>query len=291
MAGRVWRLTRFELAKLFRQWFVYACFALTAGMTWLGIHFTSEEMEGFWKRTGFDYIVQGVSMALVLLPMMLLVIGSRSVSGEASGGTLRTVMTRPITRTDFILAKILSLVVLSLTLYLAMLLVAEGLAWHKADRFRALFPTYPVGGGREVPSQTPARTIAELLQESVRNLSLLYLPLLSAALFGLFVSVLFNNEGVSVSISALFFLPYLICAGVYPSAGSKGILPSKYAQWLAQYHLVTPLDKLRLYVEGYSHGYGWSGEELVRAIGVPLGYVVVLSAISLWVFRKRNILV
>lgn len=290
MAGRVWRMTTVELTKLSRQWFVWFCLAVAAFLAFAGIALTSSEIEGFWKRTGFDYLAAGVAGAYLLLPMMLVVIGSRSVSAESSSGTLRTVLTRPLTRAEFILAKVLSLVVLTLVFYAATIFAAEAFAWWRADRFRALYPTYPAGGGKEVASQTAYRTVAELLQVSVRNLSLLYLPLLSAALLGLFVSVLFNNEGVSVSVSAIAYLPYAMCAGFHHEY-FKGMAPTRVARWLAQYWAVEPLYKLKQYAEGYSHGFLWDPADLWRAILVPLLYVVVLSAASVAVFARRDILV
>lgn len=290
MTGRVWRMTTVELAKLSRQWFVWVCLAATILLAILGVRLTSSELEGYWRRTGFDYLGQGVAAAYLLLPMMLVVLGSRSVSAEASSGTLRTLLTRPLTRAEFVLAKIASLVVLTLVFYVVALLAAEACAWYRAERFRPLFPTYPGGGGREIPSQTPSRGIPDLVAHTVKNLSLLYLPLLSAALLGLFVSVLFNNEGVSVSVSAIVYLPYAMCAGFHPEY-FKGMAPTRVAKWLPQYWSVEPLYKLRQFVEGYSHGFLWDPADVWRAVLVPLVCVVVLAVASVAVFVRRDILV
>lgn len=290
MLGRVWRMTTVELAKLSRQWFVWISLGVTVWLALIGVLLTSSDIEGYWRRTGFDYLAQGVAASYLLLPMMLVVLGSRSVSAEASSGTLRTVLTRPLTRAEFVLAKIAALVVLTLVFYLVTLLAAETFAWLRADKFRPLYPTYPGGGGREIPSQTPARTIADLAAHAAKNLSLLYLPLLSAAILGLFVSVLFNNEGVSVSVSAIAYLPYAMCAGFHPEY-FKGMAPTHVAKWLPQYWSVEPLYKLKQYVEGYSHGFLWDPTDVARAVLVPLLYIVVFSAASVAVFAKRDILV
>lgn len=290
MLGRVWRMTTVELAKLSRQWFVWISLGVTVWLALIGVLLTSSDIEGYWRRTGFDYLAQGVAASYLLLPMMLVVLGSRSVSAEASSGTLRTVLTRPLTRAEFVLAKIAALVVLTLVFYLVTLLAAETFAWLRADKFRPLYPTYPGGGGREIPSQTPARTISDLAAHTAQNLSLLYLPLLSAAILGLFVSVLFNNEGVSVSVSAIAYLPYAMCAGFHPEY-FKGMAPTHVAKWLPQYWSVEPLYKLKQYVEGYSHGFLWDTTDIARAVLVPLLYIVVFSAASVAVFAKRDILV
>ncbi|MEK7866745.1 MAG: ABC transporter permease [Planctomycetota bacterium] len=288
--GRVWRMTTVELAKLSRQWFVWVCLAVAAWLALAGVALTPREIEGYWRRTGFDYLAQGVAAAYLLLPMMLVVLGSRSVSAEASNGTLRTVLTRPLTRAEFVLAKIAALVVLTLVFYLVTLLAAEAFAWFRAEKFRPLYPTYPGGGGREIPSQTPARELPDLAAHTVKNLSLLYLPLLSAAIFGLFISVLFNNEGVSVSVSAIAYLPYAMCAGFHPEY-FKGMATTRVARWLPQYWSVEPLYKLKQFVEGYSHGFLWDTTDLARAVLVPLLFVVVFSAASVAVFARRDILV
>lgn len=290
MLGRVWRMTTVELAKLSRQWFVWISMGVTVWLALIGVFLTSSDIEGYWRRTGFDYLAQGVAASYLLLPMMLVVLGSRSVSAEASSGTLRTVLTRPLTRAEFVLAKIAALVVLTLVFYLVTLLAAETFAWLRADKFRPLYPTYPGGGGREIPSQTPARTLPDLAAHSAKNLSLLYLPLLSAAILGLFVSVLFNNEGVSVSVSAIAYLPYAMCAGFHPEY-FKGMAPTHVAKWLPQYWSVEPLYKLKQYVEGYSHGFLWDTTDVARAVLVPLLYIVIFSAASVAVFAKRDILV
>lgn len=290
MAGRVWRMTTVELAKLSRQWFAWISLGVTVLLGLIGVLLTPREIDGYWRRTGFDYLAQGVAASYLLLPMMLVVLGSRSVSSEASSGTLRTVLTRPLTRAEFVLAKIAALVVLTLVFYLVTLLAAESFAWLRADRFRPLFPTYPGGGGREIPSQTPARTLPDLATHAAKNLSLLYLPLLSAAILGLFVSVLFNNEGVSVSVSAIAYLPYAMCAGFHPEY-FKGMAPTRVAKWLPQFWSVEPLYKLKQYVEGYSHGFLWDTTDVARAVLVPLLYIVIFSAASVAVFARRDILV
>lgn len=290
MAGRVWRMTTVELAKLSRQWFVWVCLGAAVLLAFLGVYVASSAIEGYWRRTGFDYLAQGVAAAYLLLPMMLVVLGSRSVSAEASSGTLRTVLTRPLTRAEFVLAKIAALVVLTLVFYLVTLLAAEACAWWRADRFRALYPTYPGGGGREIASQTPSRTVPDLAAHTAKNLSLLYLPLLSAAILGLFVSVLFNNEGVSVSVSAIVYLPYGMCAGFHPEY-FKAMAPTRAAKWLPQYWSVEPLYKLKQFVEGYSHGFLWDPSDVLRAVWVPLLFIVVLAAASVAVFARRDILV
>lgn len=290
MRERVWRMTTVELSKLSRQLFVWVCLLLAVGLVVLGIALTPRELEDYWKRTGFDYLAQGVAAAYLLLPMMLVVLGSRSVSAEASSGTLRTVLTRPITRAEFVLAKVLSLVVLTLVFYSVTLVAAQAVAWSRAERFRALYPTYPAGGGREVASQTPKRTVPELLRVTAGNLSLLYLPLLAAALLGLFVSVLFRNEGVSVSVAAIVFLPYAMSAGFHHEY-FKGLAPTSVAKWLPQYWAVEPLYKLKQFVEGYNHGFDWGWSDLAMAVLVPLLYVAVLSAASVAAFARRDILV
>lgn len=290
MVDRVWRMTTVELAKLSRQWFVWVCLGVAVVLALLGVLLTPRTLEGFWRRTGFDYLAQGVAASYLLLPMMLVVLGSRSVSSEASSGTLRTVLTRPLTRAEFLFAKILSLVVLTLVFYLVTVLAAEACAWCRADRFRPLFQTYPAGEGREVPSQTPFRTIPDLAAHTVKNLSLLYLPLLSAAILGLFVSILFDNEGVSVSISAIIYLPYAMCAGFHPEY-FKGMAATRVAKWLPQYWSVEPLYKLRQFVEGYSHGFLWNDADLYRAIWVPLLSIVIFATASVVVFARRDILV
>ena len=117
----MWQLLQIELFKIFKKPRTYISFiAITAlvGVIQMGLYIDGDAYIGFMLRdlsVSFDvegnilngYIVCFIILQLLLVhvPLLISLIAGDLISGEANMGTLRLLLTKPISRTEVVLAK------------------------------------------------------------------------------------------------------------------------------------------------------------------------------------------
>jgi ABC-2 type transport system permease protein len=130
----MWALTQIELYKIFRRPRTYLAFgAITALIVIIQIGLKSDGKEYFafvLADLSNTFQIEGnpvngyfvcyviLQLLLVHVPLLIALIAADMISGEANMGTLRLLLTKPIGRTEFILAKFFAA-----TIYTLMLLV------------------------------------------------------------------------------------------------------------------------------------------------------------------------
>ena len=126
-------LLRLELKKIFRRPRTYIAFAIVAGMAGIiqlalvvdGKAFIDFVLQGLAEQFSFagnllnGYLVTYIILQslLVNVPLLVAVVAGDAISGEAASGTLRLLLTKPISRTRLLLTKYVA----SLTYTLALL--------------------------------------------------------------------------------------------------------------------------------------------------------------------------
>src|SRR5438046_3071178 len=142
----MWKLLQIELYKIFRRPRTYIAFAaITAliGVIQLGLKMDGEAyvdflMSGLKDNFDFDgkilngYLVCYIILQLLLIhvPLLIALIAADMISGEANMGTLRLLLTKPVSKTNFMLAKFFAAAVYTfiLLLWIAVLALA-GSTW------------------------------------------------------------------------------------------------------------------------------------------------------------------
>ncbi|CAN5161709.1 ABC transporter permease subunit [soil metagenome] len=142
----MWKLLQIELYKIFRRPRTYISFAaITAliGVIQLGLKMDGEGyvdflMSGLKDTFDFDgkilngYLVCYIILQLLLIhvPLLISLIAADMISGEANMGTLRLLLTKPVSKTEFMLAKFFASAVYTfiLLLWIAILALA-GSIW------------------------------------------------------------------------------------------------------------------------------------------------------------------
>jgi ABC-2 type transport system permease protein len=130
----MWTLLQIELYKIFRRPRTYIAFlAVTALITivQLGLKVDGKEYAAFVMAdlsntlqidgkiiNGYFVCYVLLQLLLVHVPLLIALVAADMISGEANMGTLRLLLTKPISRTEFILAKFLAA-----TIYTILLLV------------------------------------------------------------------------------------------------------------------------------------------------------------------------
>jgi ABC-2 type transport system permease protein len=128
----MWTLIRIELFKIFRRPRTYIAFAAITGLIGViqfGLKLDGEAYINFMMRdinasiavegkilNGYQVCYIVLQALLVHVPLLISLVAADMVSGEANMGTLRLMLTKPISRTRFLLAKFTATVVYTLLL-------------------------------------------------------------------------------------------------------------------------------------------------------------------------------
>ena len=135
----MWTLLQIELYKIFRRPRTYIAFAAITSLiaiVQLGLKVDGKEyadfvMADFKNSFSIDgntlngYFVCYILLQLLLVhvPLLIALIAADMISGEANGGTLRFLLTKPVSRFNFIMAKFLAdtIYTIALLIWLAIL--------------------------------------------------------------------------------------------------------------------------------------------------------------------------
>lgn len=136
------QLTLIELFKIFQKPRTYIAFAAIAAivlMIQLALYKDGEQYLDFVMRSiNETFIVEGkkingyfvcytiLQTLLVHVPLLIALVAGDIVAGEASMGTLRMLVTRPVSRTELLLGKFIAATLYTLALLLFMALLALG---------------------------------------------------------------------------------------------------------------------------------------------------------------------
>ena len=147
----MWQLTRIELYKIFKKPRTYIAFAAIASIVFLiqmamyadgetYLQFTMQSLQETFQISGT--ILNGYFICFIVLqtllihvPLLIALVSGDAIAGEANMGTLRLLLTKPVSRTALLLSKffassIYTLLLLSfmamLSLFVSMLIFGTG---------------------------------------------------------------------------------------------------------------------------------------------------------------------
>lgn len=140
----MWTLIQLELYKIFRKPRTYIAFAaITALVTMILIGFYVDGqnyLEFMLQPVATSFTVEGkvlngyfmcylvLQLLLVHVPLLIALVAGDMVSGEANMGTLRLMLTKPVSRTGFLLSKFIAASVYTLLLLIWMAILALGVS-------------------------------------------------------------------------------------------------------------------------------------------------------------------
>jgi ABC-2 type transport system permease protein len=134
-------LLRIELLKIFRRPRTYISFAAIAAMVGIvqvalkadGISYLQFLMGGMKDSIEIPYevVLNGylvcfiiLNLLLIHVPLLVALVAGDSIAGEANMGTLRLLLTRPVSRTQFMLMKFTACVIYTVMLLVWMALLS-----------------------------------------------------------------------------------------------------------------------------------------------------------------------
>ena len=273
---------RVELSKLRAQRATYAGFGVVTALVGLFVWGTWREGSPLNARPlPEDFILVGKLVTGVLMPYVLLTIPvallifiplliATTVGGlfaaEGKAGTLRTLMTRPVSRGTVLSAKLLAA-----WAYAAALTVFMGVA--------ALILGYAVFGRGDLLAlelDAPGLNIIPEQQAWLRlafAYGLATLGMMAVASLALFLSVVCDNPLTAAGLTVAFLL---VCAVV------KQI---PYFEWLWPYLLT---EHITIYSRAFAAALAWG--DIGRSVAYLGGYILIPAGLAAAVFQRRDIL-
>jgi ABC-type transport system involved in multi-copper enzyme maturation permease subunit len=274
MIGRIARLVRAELLKLGANPFFYVSLALIFAFVAAaekalpalkGLRVT--EWRGHNAVLLFSF---GFDWGLRVATYVLLIFSSMSFAGEFDRGTIKVLLTRPVTRGEFFAAKGTVVLLLGLFLFAYVLYwsLFFGFLWGDLG---------PVWDDASFVMQRDGEEIAAFARKAV---AVTLLSFLAAGFLGMLVSNWTESSGYAVAIAiVLFFAGDLFSGGLKDDARMRTFF----------FYPAYALGKLQEYAQGgTSH---WR-EEIERSrlfLTVPLAYVAVFLPAAFGIFRARDI--
>jgi ABC-2 type transport system permease protein len=210
MLYRILTLTRLELYKLSRQKFSYLLIAFivfNAALVGIGSRIfpalmasmSGGEGPSFDGYTFASIIATGTFSSAGAGTIAMLAFSGSMVASETESGTLRNILTRPVNRADFILAKALALFVYCLIIVAvtAILSITAG----------ALL--YGMGNVSIAETGEVYRTRPEMFFNMGVSYMMDLFSIYTVACLGLFLSVLINNAGWAVITPLVIYFPVM----------------------------------------------------------------------------------
>ena len=276
MAGRVFRLTRVEWLKIVLHPFFPVALVILTAVTILGA-WVFEPKATTWRQPhALLLFALGAKTGLKFASFLLVIFGSLSFAGEFDRGTIRLLLTRPVTRTEVFLAKCLTGLLLSALFFAAVLALSFGYGCLNGE-------LGPVWDGEQGLILSTADVISS---HAVKAVSLSVAGVLAAVFLGIVISTLVESSGFAMAIALTLYI------GI--DVGWAGLVRNEHVfSWYPSY----AFDTLRSFAEGSSTMWRPAVEARVNVgipvpvwLAVPAAYAAVCSLVGYVLFRVRNIM-
>ena len=275
-------MIRVEMAKLFRRPRTYVIAGLLCGLPLIVAIFLATTKIPPPPGQGGAFLSAVLSngalypaaaMALVLpvfLPVSVAVLAGDTVAGEASAGTLRYLLIRPVGRTRLLVAKLLSLIVFVLFAIGAVLVTSylTGLALFGATTSSAGVTLPPDVTSLSGVTITPAGLALRLLG----TVAYIVISMLGVAAIALFLSTV-TDSALGAAMGALAVLvTSQVLVTLDAAQAIRPYLPTRY--WLA-------------WIDFFREPVLW--RDIERGAGIQLVYLAVLLAAAWANFMTRDV--
>jgi ABC-2 type transport system permease protein len=292
----MWKLLQIELFKIFKRPRTYISFAAIAAMILiiqLGLKFDGKSylqllMSGISDSfyVPYEMILNGYLVAFVILntllihvPLLVALVAGDEIAGEANMGTLRLLVTRPVSRTQLMLAKFAASVIYTVMLLIWMALLALFLSM-------LFFGTNDMLIARNDVMEQISRN--DILWRYIAAFGYAAVALSTVAALAFLLSVFAENSiGPIVStISIVIVLTILseMKIPLYDNTVKPYLFTSHMLAW-----------KGFFYSKANGDGQTIKGSienlpAILRSLGVLLTYIFLFVASAIFVFNKKDIL-
>lgn len=280
MAGRVIRLTRVELMKLVLHPFFPIALVILAAVTILGA-WAFEPKTTVWSGPhALLLFALGAKAGLKIASFLLVIFGSLSFAGEFDKGTVRLLLTRPVTRTELFIAKSLAGLALAAFYFAVVMALSYGFGCLRGD-------LGPVWDGEQGLVLSTAEGISAHAAKAVR---MSVAGVLAAVFLGIAVSTFVESSGFAVAIALTLYIGVDLGLGLVRDDQTR-----YFFSWYPSY----AFDTLRSFAEGSSTLWRPAAEAPVNLsllrlptpwLWIPVASALLCSGVGYVLFRIKNVL-
>jgi len=290
----MWKLLQIELYKIFRRPRTYISFAaITAliGVIQLGLKMDGDAYVDFLMSSlkdnfEFDgkilnaYLVCYIILQLLLIhvPLLISLIAADMISGEANMGTLRLLLTKPVSKTEFILAKFFASAIYTLMLlvWIAVFALALSIWLFGTDDLIIQKTSYVVQIGEN-----------DVFWRYIGAFGFAFLSMLTVTALGFFLSLFAENSiGPIVTTMSIIIFFTILSTMTIP-------LFQKIQPYLFTTHMVNwkeffdeKVDSQNVVIPGSIQ----SPEKLLNSALVLVLHIVGLVSASVFIFKRKDVL-
>ncbi|MHA4810344.1 ABC transporter permease [Flavitalea flava] len=292
----MWKLLQIELFKIFRRPRTYIPFAAIAAMILiiqLGLKFDGKSYLELMMSSlsdsfyiPYSMVMNGYLVAFVILntlliqvPLLVALVAGDTIAGEANMGTLRLLVSRPVSRTQLMLVKFGASVIYTVLLLVWMALLALFLSMW-------LFGTNDMLIARNSVMEQIQRS--DVLWRYIAAFGYATVALSTVAALAFLLSVFAENSiGPIVSTISIVIVLTILSEMRIP------LYDNTVKPWLFTSHMLA--WKGFFYSRSNGEGAAIPGSlenlpAILRSLGVLLAYIAIFVTSAIWVFKKKDIL-
>lgn len=272
--AKIFRLARGEALKAFSHPFIYIAFAVillvVLAATWLQFELSGgDKASPMWRPNAVQIFAYGCKYGVKLVSLFVIIFAGMSFAGEYDKGTIKSLLTRPVTRTDLFLAKALFITLLTAVMLVAVFYLAFLLGLIAGD-------LGPIWDKENYKIQC---RYDKLLDNLLMTSLLCLIPPFTAAFMGIFISNLTESSGYAVAMSLILF-------SVLETTG--GWVSEETAKYIFNFFPDYAFNILKGIAEGKST-YIWDNAIFKLYLPVTLGSLGLFGGTAYLIFRTKNV--
>jgi ABC-2 type transport system permease protein len=292
----MWQLLQIELFKIFRKPRTYISFGAIAAMViivQIALKFDGQSyiefILGSLKETldiPYTTILNGyfvcfiiLNLLLIHIPLLIALVAGDEVAGEANMGTLRLLASKPVSRTELMLAKFAATVV-----YTALLLA--WMAFLSLALSIVLFGTNDLIIARSDALEIINRN--DVMWRYLAAFAYATVALTTVAALAFLLSVFAENSigpiVSTISIVIVFTILSEMQIPLYDRTVKPYLFTSHMLGWKGFFYLKTDTEGVSI------PGTIENLPAVLRSMGILLGYIVLFAGAAMIVFKKKDIL-
>lgn len=296
----MWTLLRIELFKISKRPRTYIAFAAIAaivaifqfafkadGQSYMDLMLQSVkdsfELEKTKAINGYFMCYIILNTLLIQVPILVALIAADSISGEANMGTLRLLITKPISRTQIVLVKFAAATIFTLLLLVWMAITALllSLVIFGADDMLI----FRVKGEE---SQILQITKDDILWRYIAAFGYATVALTVIAALALFLSIFAENSIGPIIATVCIVIVCTIISNINVPIIDKNVKPFLFTSYLVGW-------KGFFYIGTNAEGIPIKGSlenwpAIRKSLLILIGHIAVIVAASIWVFKRKDIL-
>lgn len=296
----MWSLLKIELFKISRRSRTYISFAAIAGIVFIfqyAFHADGKSYMNFMLQgvgDSFDLnkgkAINGYFMCYIILntlliqvPILVALVAGDAISGEANMGTLRLMLTKPVTRVQVLMSKFFASFIYTVLLLLFMAVLALGLSLIIFGSGDLLI--FRVRGEESLIMQL---TKDDILWRYFAAFVYAAIALTVIAALAILFSVFAENSIGPIVATVCFVIVCTIISNINVPVIEKNVKPwlftSYLVGWKGFFYIATTEDGQP--IKGTLENWPAIRDSLF----ILIGHIVVLMGLSLYFFKKKDVL-